>query len=76
MGASAREMKALLLDAAQNPEFHCLSPLAVFREFEEFIKRVTENEFLKQEVKTDTTIAQNLFKSSALIPEPCGQGSS
>jgi serine protein kinase len=51
MGASAREMKALLLDAAQNPEFHCLSPLAVFREMEEFIKRVTENEFLKQEVK-------------------------
>ncbi|MEO5971647.1 MAG: serine protein kinase PrkA, partial [Bdellovibrionia bacterium] len=51
MGASAREMKALLLDAAQNPEFYCLSPLAVFREMEEFIKRVTENEFLKQEIK-------------------------
>lgn len=28
-GASPREMRALLLDAAQNPEFSCLSPLAV-----------------------------------------------
>lgn len=28
-GASPREMRALLLDAAQNPDFSCLSPLAV-----------------------------------------------
>ena len=51
MGASAREMKSILFDAAQNPEFPCLSPLAVLRETEEFVKRVTEYEFLKQDVK-------------------------
>lgn len=51
MGASAREMKSILFDAAQNPEFTCLSPLAVLREMEEFVKRVSEYEFLKQDVK-------------------------
>ncbi len=51
MGASAREMKTILFDAAQNPEFHCLSPLAVLRELEEFIKRISEYDFLKQDVK-------------------------
>jgi len=51
MGASAREMKSILYDAAQNPEFACLSPLAVLRETEEFVKRVSEYEFLKQDVK-------------------------
>ena len=51
MGASAREVKSILYDAAQNPEFPCLSPLATLREMEEFVKRVSEYEFLKQDVK-------------------------
>jgi predicted Ser/Thr protein kinase len=51
MGASAREMKSVLFDAAQNPEYSCLSPLAVLREMEEFVKRVTEYDFLKQDIK-------------------------
>jgi predicted Ser/Thr protein kinase len=52
MGASAREIKGILHDAAQNAEFACLSPLAVLREIEEFIRRrSTEYEFLKQDVK-------------------------
>ncbi len=51
MGASAREMKSILFEAAQNPEFPCLSPLAVLRELDSFVKRVTEYEFLKQDVK-------------------------
>jgi predicted Ser/Thr protein kinase len=51
MGASAREIKSILYDASQNPEYQCLSPLALFRELEEFVKRVTEYEFLKQDVK-------------------------
>ncbi|OFZ22109.1 MAG: hypothetical protein A2X94_08770 [Bdellovibrionales bacterium GWB1_55_8] len=51
MGASAREIKSILFDAAQNSEFPCLSPLAILREMEEFVKRVSEYEFLKQEVK-------------------------
>jgi serine protein kinase len=51
MGASAREIKSILFDSAQNPEFSCLSPLAILREMEEFVKRVSEYEFLKQDVK-------------------------
>jgi predicted Ser/Thr protein kinase len=51
MGASAREMKAVLHNAAQNPEFPCLSPLSVLRELEELVKRTSEYEFLKQDVK-------------------------
>jgi serine protein kinase len=51
MGASAREVKSILFGAAQNTEFTCLSPLAVLREMEEFVKRVSEYDFLKQDVK-------------------------
>ncbi|MCM2323789.1 MAG: serine protein kinase PrkA [Oligoflexia bacterium] len=51
MGASAREMKSMLYDAAQSPEFPCLSPLGILRQAEEFVKRVSEYEFLKQDVK-------------------------
>jgi predicted Ser/Thr protein kinase len=51
MGASARELKSILFSAAQNHDFQCLSPLAVFRELEEFVKRVSEYDFLKQDVK-------------------------
>ncbi len=51
MGASAREIKSILHDAAQNSEFICLSPLAVLRQMEDFVKRVSEYDFLKQDVK-------------------------
>jgi serine protein kinase len=51
VGASAREMKSILYSAAQNPEFPALSPLAVLRELEGFVKRVSEYDFLKQDVK-------------------------
>ena len=48
-GASPREVKTLLFNAAQNPRFQCLSPFAVFEELEELVKNVTVYEFLKQE---------------------------
>jgi serine protein kinase len=51
MGASVREIKSVLFDASQNPDFPCLSPLAVLFELESFVKRVTEYDFLKQDVK-------------------------
>jgi serine protein kinase len=51
IGASAREMKSILFSAAQNPDFPCLSPLAVLREMEDFVKRTSEYEFLRQDVK-------------------------
>ena len=48
-GASPREMKTLLFNAAQNTRYACLSPLGVFDELEELVKHVTVYEFLKQE---------------------------
>ncbi len=51
MGASAREIKSILFEASQNVEYPCLSPNAVLRSIEEFTKRVSEYEFLKQDVK-------------------------
>jgi serine protein kinase len=48
-GASPREVKTLILNAAQNPRYACVSPLAVFDEMEELVKNVTVYEFLKQE---------------------------
>ncbi|MBN22988.1 MAG: serine protein kinase [Bdellovibrionaceae bacterium] len=50
-GASVREMKAVLFDAAHRNEFSHLSPMAVLRELETFVKRTSEFDFLKQEVK-------------------------
>ena len=61
MGASAREMRTILFGAAQNPDFTCVSPLAVLREMEEFIKRITEYEFLKQDVKDGYHDAQEFI---------------
>lgn len=51
IGASVRELKSVLIEAAQNPSFPTLSPLSVLTTLEEFVKRVTEYEFLKQDVK-------------------------
>ncbi|MGK5083381.1 serine protein kinase PrkA [Bdellovibrionota bacterium FG-1] len=64
MGASAREIKSILFDAAQNPEFQCLSPLAALRELEEFVKRVSEYEFLKQEIKDGFHDAQEFINTT------------
>jgi serine protein kinase len=51
IGASAREVKSILFSAAQNVEFPCLSPLAILREMEDFVKRTSEYEFLRQDIK-------------------------
>ncbi len=48
-GASARELKSVLIDAAQNPDFKTLSPLSVIQELKRFVKRTTEYEFLRQD---------------------------
>ncbi len=48
-GASPREIKTLLLNAAQGTRFECVSPLAVMEEIDELVKNVTVYEFLKQE---------------------------
>lgn len=48
-GASPREIKLILMNAAQNPKFKCLSPFAAFEELEDLVRGVTIYEFLKQE---------------------------
>lgn len=49
-GASAREIKTALFNAAQNPDFKCLNALAVIEELEALCKDKTVYEFLQQEV--------------------------
>ena len=50
IGASAREMKTALLNAAQNDAFACLSPSALAVELEGFVSRSDVYEFLAQDV--------------------------
>ena len=48
-GASPREMKLLIMNAAQSTKYACVSPFALFDELEELVRGVTVYEFLKQE---------------------------
>ncbi len=48
-GASARELKGILVDAAQNSDFRTLSPLSVIAELRNFVQRTTEYEFLRMD---------------------------
>jgi serine protein kinase len=48
-GASPREMKLLIMNAAQSARYACLSPFALLDELEELVRAVTVYEFLKQE---------------------------
>ncbi|HEX7671289.1 MAG TPA: serine protein kinase PrkA, partial [Polyangiaceae bacterium] len=49
IGASAREMRTVLLDAAQDPRYACLSPFAVLDELDELCKRDSEYIWLQQD---------------------------
>jgi predicted Ser/Thr protein kinase len=49
-GASAREIKTALLNAAQSAKYKCLHPLAVLEELEALCKDKSIYEFLQQEV--------------------------
>lgn len=48
-GASPREIKTVLLNAAQREGATCLSPVSVFEELEELVRNVTVYDFLRQE---------------------------
>src|SRR3954447_26465539 len=48
-GASAREMKLVIMNAAQSSRYACLSPFAIFDELEDLVRGVTVYEFLRQE---------------------------
>jgi serine protein kinase len=49
IGASPREMRGVLLDAAQSPIYRCLSPLAVFDEIDALCQSKAEFEWLQQD---------------------------
>ena len=49
-GASAREIKTALFNAAQSPKHACLHPLAVLEELEALCRDSTVYEFLQQEI--------------------------
>lgn len=48
IGVSPREVRTLLLDAAQSPDYSCLSPFAVLAELDELCKRQAEFDWLKE----------------------------
>jgi serine protein kinase len=50
VGASPREMRVALLDAAQSTVFKCLNPIAVLDEIESLCQRKNEFEWLQQDV--------------------------
>ncbi len=49
IGASPREMRVALLDAAQSPMFRCLNPQAVLDEIDALCERRNEFEWLQQD---------------------------
>jgi serine protein kinase len=49
LGASARELKAILQIAAQNDQFPTLGPNAVFHELRQLVRRPMDFEYLRQE---------------------------
>lgn len=48
-GASARELKGILMDAAQSRDYPTLSPIAIIQELKRFVSRTSEYEFLRQD---------------------------
>lgn len=50
-GASAREVKTAIYNAAQDPRFACLTPEAVLNELRELCRDKTVYEFLQQDVR-------------------------
>lgn len=48
IGASPREMKLLLMNAAQSPDFRCVSPFAVLKGLTALVEAHTVYEFLRQ----------------------------
>jgi predicted Ser/Thr protein kinase len=50
VGASPREIRGVLLDAAQSSVYRCLSPLAVMEEIDALCQRKAEFDWLQQEI--------------------------
>ncbi|MBN2359617.1 MAG: serine protein kinase PrkA [Deltaproteobacteria bacterium] len=50
-GASAREVRGALMNAAQNPHYKCLSPLAVLDELRQLCREKTLYDYLRRETE-------------------------
>ncbi len=66
VGASPREMRAVLLDAAQSSVYKCLSPLAVLDEIDQLCQRKAEFEWLQQDTQAGGYHDVKLFRETIL----------
>ena len=64
IGASPREMRGILLDAAQSTVYRCLSPLAVLDEIEHLCQRKAEFEWLQQDTQAGGYHDVKLFRET------------
>lgn len=70
LGASPREIKAVLLDAAQNPAYSCLSPWAVLEQLERLCQRRSEYAWLQRSAQpggyADQQVIRNALRARVL----------
>ncbi len=64
IGASPREMRVVLLDAAQSQIYKCVSPLAVLDEIEQLCQRKAEFEWLQQDTQAGGYHDVKLFRET------------
>jgi len=64
IGASPREIRVVLLDAAQSNVYRCLSPLAVLDEIEQLCQRKAEFEWLQQDTQAGGYHDVKLFRET------------
>ena len=64
IGASPREIRGVLLDAAQSTTYRCLSPLAVLDEIEQLCQRKAEFEWLQQDTQAGGYHDVKLFRET------------
>jgi serine protein kinase len=64
IGASPREMRGVLLDAAQSTVYKCLSPLAVLDEIDQLCQRKSEFEWLQQDTQAGGYHDVKLFRET------------
>jgi predicted Ser/Thr protein kinase len=64
IGASPREMRVVMFDAAQSSVYKCLSPLAVLDEIEQLCQRKAEFEWLQQDTQAGGYHDVKLFRET------------
>ncbi len=69
-GVSPREIRTVLLDAAQSADYACLSPFAVLSELDELCKRTSEYDWLREKPQSghyhDTRAFRDVVRQRAL----------